>query len=304
MLTEKTNPYPLTKPTVIASAGQKLKDYIQLGKLRLSLTVVFSAGMAYLIASDQPTNWGTFVALLIGGLLITLSANAINQMLEVPFDALMKRTANRPLPAGRMLATEAMLYAIFTGLIGVLTLMIGVSYLSGVLGLISLLMYAFLYTPMKRTSPLAVFVGGIPGALPVVIGWSGATGRLDTGAWALFAIQFFWQLPHFWAIAWVAYEDYTRAGYRLMPSGGERNRRSATEICLYTLPLIPIAFLPQYLGIAGTGATITLVAISVIYLLQTVLLWVKLSRKAALGVMFGSFLYLPAALIALLADKI
>ena len=303
MITEKVNVYK-EEPSALTLVAQKLKDYIQLGKLRLSLTVVFSAGMSFLIASPSPVNWAVFVALLVGGLLITLSANAINQMLEVEFDALMKRTAGRPLPGGRMQPSEAMLYAIFTGLIGVLTLALGVNFWSSVLGLMSLLMYGFLYTPMKRETPLAVFVGAIPGALPVVIGWAGATNGLSAGAWVLFGLQFFWQLPHFWAIAWVAHEDYTRAGYRLMPSGGERNRRSAIEICLYTLILIPMSFLPQYVGIAGTGATVTLLTIGTLYAIQTWVLWKKLNRKSALGLMFGSFLYLPVALIALLADKV
>lgn len=282
----------------------KIRDYAQLGKMRLSLTVVFSAGMAFLIASEGAVHWGSFIALCIGGLLITLSANSVNQILEINYDAIMRRTENRPLPAKRMDSDEAMVFAILFGLLGFLALSMGTNYLAGIIGLISHLLYSFVYTPLKRKGPLAVFAGAVPGALPTIIGWAAATNYIGVGGLALFVIQFFWQLPHFWAIAWVAYEDYTKAGYRLMPHSGERNKSSAVEIMLYTMVLIPLSFLPEYLGICGRGATIAVLIASILYLYQAVILYRKTSSKSALKLMFASFLYLPIVLLAIWIDKI
>lgn len=284
--------------------SQKIGDYVQLAKLRLSLTVVFSAGMAYLIASPPPTDWLVLVFILVGGLLVTAAANAINEIWEVTHDAKMRRTANRPLPAGRMRRAEAVAFAALAGAGGVLLLYFGANPLTGALGALSVILYGFVYTPLKRVTPLAVIVGAVPGALPVVIGWAAAGNGLGMGAWILFLIQFFWQLPHFYAIAWVAYDDYARAGFNLMPFGGQRNRWSAIQIIAYTFCLIPISFLPWYFDISGATGLIIVLAASALYLAQTLWLYYRQSRKAALYIMFGSFLYLPLVLIALLLDKI
>lgn len=283
---------------------RKIADYAQLAKLRLSLSVVFSAGMAYLIASPPPTDWLTLVFILVGGLLVTASANAINEIWEVTHDAKMRRTASRPLPAGRMRRAEAVAFAALAGLGGVALLYFGANPLTGALGALSVVLYGFVYTPMKRVSPLAVVVGAVPGAMPVVIGWAAAGHGLSQGAWVLFLIQFFWQLPHFYAIAWVAYDDYARAGFNLMPSGGQRNRWSAIQIVAYTSCLIPISFLPWYFGVSGPVGLSVMLGASALFLAQTMWLYFKQSRKAALYIMFGSFLYLPLVLIALLLDKV
>lgn len=287
-----------------ATIGGKVRDYIQLGKLRLSLTVVFSAGMAYLIAGPEPTPWPDFIAFLCGGLLITLAANAFNQIIEVNTDSLMKRTAPRPLPGGRMEAKEAFGFAVGCALLGSTLLAVFGNLPSAFIGIVSLILYSFIYTPLKKYGTVAVWAGAVPGALPAIIGWSAATGDIGLGAWALFGLQYLWQLPHFWAINWLAYDDYTKAGFSLLPGTGLRDRLTALRICLYTLPILPLSFLPFYAGICGGTTTLFLLFFSILYFLQTVYLLIKLSRKSALLLMFGSFLYLPAILIAIFIDKL
>jgi protoheme IX farnesyltransferase len=283
---------------------QKLADYVQLGKLRLSLVVVFSAGISFLIGLNTPIDWFTFIGLLLGGLAITLSANAINEILEKKYDALMRRTSIRPLPAGRMETGEAIVFVLISGILGIGTMWFTVSFLAALLGALSLVLYSFVYTPLKRITSFSVFVGAIPGALPTLIGWVAATGTMGVGGWVLFVLQFLWQLPHFWSIAWVGFEDYSRAGYRLMPLGGEKDRKSAWQILLYTLLLIPASFLPYYFDITSYGSTVILMVLAFLFCLPGVMLIKKLNRRSALLIMFGSFLYLPIAQLAILLYKI
>jgi heme o synthase len=282
----------------------KIHDYIQLGKLRLSIMVVFSAGMAYLIATDSPTDWWTFLAMIFGGLFVTLSANSLNEIFEAKYDAMMRRTADRPLATQRMQPTEAYTYAVLLGISGLALLVYGANLLSGLIGLLSLVLYSFIYTPLKRVGSIAVWVGAIPGALPVVIGWTAARGELEPGAWVLFAIQFIWQLPHFWAIAWVAFDDYRRAGYSLMPFDGAPNRRSAFHIVGSSLWILPASLLPYWYGISSMTVALLVLGAGLLFVLQAVRLYFKLDRKSALGLMFGSFLYLPVVFIMILAGKL
>lgn len=291
------------EPVAAVRAGTRVGDYVQLGKLRLSLVVVFSAGMAYLIGSPEPTNWLAFLALNLGGLLVTLSANAWNELIEIRTDALMARTAQRPLPTRRMARRDAVLFGMVAGLLGLLVLSLGANPLCGALALASLLLYAGVYTPLKRVGSIAVLVGAVPGALPVVIGWAAARGSLDVEALTLFAIQFVWQLPHFFAIAWLAHDEYRKAGFSMLPWGGERGEFNALTVVFCTLPLIPLAWLPQTVGMAGTGATYALVACGTLFTAQAIGLWAFQTRRSALQLMFGSFLYLPAVLVALLMGR-
>jgi protoheme IX farnesyltransferase len=283
---------------------QKLADYIQLGKLRLSLVVVFSAGISFLIGLNTPIDWSAFIGLLLGGLAITLSANAINEILEKKYDALMKRTSIRPLPAGRMEKGEAIVFVLISGILGIGTMWLAVNFLAALLSVLSLALYSFVYTPLKRITFFSVFVGAIPGALPTLIGWAAATGTIGVGGWALFVLQFLWQLPHFWSIAWLGFDDYARAGYRLMPFGGEKDRKSAWQILLYTLLLIPASFLPYYFGITSYSSAIILMVLAFLFCLPGIMLIKKLNRRWALLIMFGSFLYLPIAQLAILLYKI
>ncbi len=282
----------------------KMSDYVQLIKLRLSLLVVFSAGVAYLLGTMGAFNWFGFWILSLGGLLVTGSSNAINQMLEKDYDSMMSRTANRPLATARMSPVEAALFAGITGLTGLILLSWYFNPLTGLISAISLLLYSFVYTPLKRVSPIAVFVGAVPGALPVAIGWLAATGTPSPYMWILFSIQFLWQFPHFWAIAWVSHEDYQKAGFKLLPSTGGRDRVTALQCVLYIAFLVSVSILPALLGIIGIYSIVALIGIGIMFLIPAMKLVWDCSRRAALGVMFGSFLYLPVALVILLVNQL
>lgn len=273
-------------------------------KVRLSLTVVFSSLMAYLIALPRELEWGPLLVLALGGFLVTGAANALNQVLEKDYDRLMRRTADRPLAADRMTVSEAVMAAGLMSLFGISLLALFNPW-AAFFGMVALLSYAFLYTPMKRISPIAVLIGAIPGALPVLIGCVAAQGTISLLALVLFAIQFFWQFPHFWAIGWLGYEDYQRAGYRLLPSvDGQRDRSTGLQSFFYATFLLPVVIMPYLLGIAGVLSAVVVVVLTVLYAALGWNFYRKSDRKAALLLMFYSFVYLPISLVVLFVDKI
>lgn len=278
---------------------QKLRDYLLLFKFRLSFTVVFSSVIAYCIAASS-LDFTSVVYLFIGGFLITAGANAFNQLLEKDYDKLMKRTQVRPLAAGRMNMPEAILAAGLCGVTGIVVLWLCFNTLAAMLGAVSLLLYAFVYTPMKRISPFAVMVGAVPGALPPLIGWVCATGEITFGAYVITAIQFFWQFPHFWAIAWMAHEDYAKAGFKLLPSSGGQDRHTAILSIFYILVLLVVSMVPLISGMTGyvSGAVILFAGLGFLY--QAYRLFQTCEMKEARSMMFGSIAYLPVVLIALL----
>src|SRR6201991_3386976 len=227
-----------------------VKDFGKLIKGRLTFLVVFSASISYLIGLKEihALNWGElqmwkhWFMLIIGGTLVTAAANCFNEVIEKDLDKLMKRTMDRPMPAGRMTTGQGLILGLLMGIGG--TYILGsLNILTGLLSVFSILLYAFAYTPLKRKSPIAVFVGAIPGALPPLIGYVAAHGKIDQVAIILFAIQFIWQFPHFWAIAWVLDDDYKLAGFRLLPSG-KRDLTSAVFAFVSTLILVPVSMLP------------------------------------------------------------
>ncbi|HZG24633.1 MAG TPA: heme o synthase, partial [Chitinophagaceae bacterium] len=234
----------------------------------------------------------------------TGSANAINQVTEKDTDALMKRTARRPIASGRMSPSEGWAFSIIAGLAGVLILWYFFNTLSAGLALFSLFLYAFIYTPLKKISSISVLVGAIPGALPCLIGWAAGNDELGTGAWILFAIQFFWQFPHFWAIAWIAHKDYSNAGFKLLPSVQGPTKYSAIQSIIYSLFLIPVGVLPYATGMSGFGSLIIVTIANILMVVQSVRLYREMEVKAARRVMFSSYIYLPVVLLALLAFKI
>jgi protoheme IX farnesyltransferase len=282
----------------------KLKDYQQLVKFRLSMLVVFSSVIGFLMSAAGTWTWPQMILLVFAGFLTTASSNAINQVIEKDYDRLMSRTANRPLPTERMTMMEALLAAGVFGVGGIMIFWIYFNPLAALFSALALLSYAFIYTPLKRFSPAAVFVGAIPGALPPLIGWVSATGTLSPVALALFGIQFMWQFPHFWAIAWVAHDDYQKAGYKLLPSKEGRTRFSAFQICVYILALIPVSLLPSYLGISGSISAVIVFICGVVFLFQSIVLFRQCTIEAAKKVMFGSFFYLPIVLLAIYFDRI
>ena len=286
---------------------QKIKDYKELIKLTLSFTVVFTCVICFLLVPNNGYNLKMILVLFVAGLLITGSANAINQAVEKDSDAQMKRTASRPVAAGRMSVTEAYLFAIIAGIIGCLMMWFFFNLTSALLSAFSLFVYAFIYTPLKKVNSVSVLVGAFPGAFPCLIGW--VAGFYDqpiswTGGLVLFAIQFIWQFPHFWAIAWVAHQDYTKVGFKLLPSKEGPTKFTAVQAIMYSVLMIPIGILPQYFGMTGLTSMWILIFANLFMVMQCVRLYFSMDVKSARRVMFSSYIYLPIVYLALLWDKL
>lgn len=282
----------------------KPKAYVELLKLRLSILVAFSGGVGFYLASNEAWSLWKFLLFFLAGLLVTGAANTFNQLIEKNSDALMSRTLGRPLPSGRLSVSEVFLFGIVTALSGFGLMIYFFSFLATALALFSFATYVFAYTPLKKITSYSVAIGAIPGALPPLIGWAAASGSVDMHGFILFGIQFIWQFPHFWAIAWVLDEDYKKAGFKMLPGSGEKDIRTAFQIMIYALFLIPLGLLPVRFGMAGINSAIVITVCGVLFLMQTFWLMKEGSRKAALRIMFGSFLYLPIVQIALITDKI
>ncbi|WPR74282.1 heme o synthase [Algoriphagus sp. NG3] len=288
-----------------SSLINKIKAYADLIKLRLSALVTFSAVFGYILGDRGISfGWSGFIGLALGGFLISGASCAANEILERDLDKLMKRTQNRPLPLKLISLQEALWFTSLVAFFGVALLWFFTNPLTTCLGVLSMILYVFGYTPLKRVGPIAVFVGAIPGALPPLLGWTAATGAISHEALIIFGIQFIWQFPHFWAIAWVGDEDYKAAGFKLLPSGGGKDLNTAIQIMIYTLFLLPLGLLPTYFGLTGMTSGIVATVCGVLFLAQTFSLMKDCSRKSALRIMFGSFLYLPIVQIAYLLDKL
>lgn len=286
---------------------QFLADFSKLIKFRLTFLVVFSASVTFLIGCQVPIdgvipgiNWTNWLILIAGGFLVTSAANCFNEVIEVDLDKLMTRTKDRPMPAGHMTTGQGLVSGLVMGLLG--TWLLGkLNIETGLLSVFSIFLYAFAYTPLKRKSPIAVFVGAIPGALPPLIGYVAAHGKIDKIAVILFLVQFVWQFPHFWAIAWVLDDDYKKAGFRLLPTT-KRDKTSAFITFLSTLILIPVSLLPTFYGFGGyyIGA-VSLVA-GLVFAWLGFKLWKSQDLASARKVMFCSFFYLPLVQLVLLFD--
>ena len=293
----------IMKQTSSLNFAGKLQDYKLLIKFNLSFMVVFSALISYLLAPKvKEFDWAAIGLFFLGGMLVTGSANTINQIAEKDTDALMKRTAKRPVAAGRMSTQEAWTFAAVTGIGGVLILW-HFNFLTAALAAFSLFVYAYIYTPLKKISAIAVLVGAIPGSLPCLIGWAAGNDSLSAGGWVLFALQFFWQFPHFWAIAWIAHKDYSAAGFKLLPSVEGPTKYSAIQAVIYSLLLIPVGVLPYLVGMSGFISLVIVLVANLGMVLQCVRLYREMTVKAARRVMFGSYIYLPVVLLSLLANK-
>ena len=289
--------------TAVASSSL-LKEVIRLGKLRLSTSVVFSSLVGYLLGY-QSFDWLILLLLIVGGICVVAASNAFNQIYEKEQDALMNRTKNRPIPSGTLTLTQAYTAAFILLTIGLLCLYF-INSLTAIFGAISVVLYALVYTPMKAKTPLAVFVGAIPGAIPYMLGWVAARNDFDIETGTLFAQQFFWQFPHFWAIAWFSFDDYGRAGYNLLPSLA-KNRSSQIYIITYTIWMIIAGILPafhitgeltlSYLGAAGVLALGLWVLSNAIKLLKSG------SDEVARKLMFSSIGYLTGMQIIYVIDR-
>ncbi len=283
----------------------RVKAYVQLVKPRLTLLVVFSAIFGYMMAPNVVgINLWTVLALGLGGFLITGASNTLNQVIEAEYDRLMTRTQNRPMAKKVISPLEGVIFALVCGSAGITLL--GVVFeglVPALLGVIALLLYAFVYTPLKRVNSIAVFVGAFPGAMPPLIGWAAATGTLSTEALVLFLMQFLWQFPHFWAIAWVLEDDYKKAGFKMLPSNAGRSGFTASIILVYTLLLVPVVILPLAVGMSGWITTVVLGLAGAGFSIQALILLQTRTIKSASRLMFGSFIYLPIVQIAMLIDK-
>lgn len=288
--------------------GSKIRDYLKLVKPSLSIMVVFSSVLAYLLVPDIESKYVNplqmTILLAIGGLLVTGSANAINQIVEKDTDAMMKRTASRPVASGRMSVAEAWAFAIVTGAVGIFILGYYFNWTAAGLAAFSLFLYAFIYTPLKKVNAVAVLVGAFPGALPCLIGWAAGDEKLGTGGWVLFILQFLWQFPHFWAICWIAYKDYSTAGFKLLPSEKGPTKFTALQTVIYSLLLVPIGVVPYLIGMSGMISLLIVTVANLLMVWQCVRLYKEMEVKAARRVMFSSYIYLPVVLFALLGDKI
>lgn len=290
--------------SIFSGLTQAMTDFGLLVKFKLTLLVLFSAIMSYAIVSEGNVRMMEMFLLGVGGFLITGAANALNQVLERDFDRLMPRTANRPVATGRMSVSTAVLLAGVMALFGI-TMLTMLNITAGFLGTLSFISYAFVYTPMKRTSPLSVAVGAIPGALPLIIGCVAYEQTISPMAWMLFGLQFLWQFPHFWAVAWMADDDYKKAGFFLLPSkNGEKDATTGFLSFLFCLMMIGNAALAYFLGFVGEAATLILIALNAWWAYKCWNLYKTCSREAARTQMFISFAHLPLSLIVLLMDKL
>ena len=288
-------------------------------KFTLSFTVVFTCVICYQIAPNIVVfNWWNILILTFAGLCITGSANAINQAVEKDTDAQMKRTANRPVASGRMSQQTAYAFAIMAGVVGVGLMAYQFNALSAVLSAFSLFLYAFIYTPLKKINSIAVLVGAFPGAIPCLIGWVAATNEIspiatfivdgksysNAGGYALFLIQFLWQFPHFWAIAWVSHTDYSKVGFKLLPADKGPTKFTALQAVMYAVLMVPIGFLPNYFKITGEWSMWVVLVANIFMVVQCVRLYQNMGVPAARRVMFSSYIYLPIVYLALMANKI
>ena len=280
----------------------RLADYAVLVKFRLTLLVVFSSVFGYLLGAEA-IQGSVLLLVVVGGLFVTFAANSMNQVLEKEYDRLMVRTQNRPLVTSKISVPEAVLFSGLSCLIGI-TALAAINAWAALFGMISFLLYAFVYTPLKRIHPIAVLVGAIPGAMPVFIGWVSGTGYLAQEGLLLFSLQFFWQFPHFWAIAWLGHDDYSRAGFKMLPeSSGQPTRETARQSLIYASMLVLLPVMMFAFGHTGWIGLIILVLLGLHYTRAGYLFYRGLDDGYARRLLYASFLYLPIALIGLFVDQ-
>ena len=283
------------------------KDFLEITKARLAISVVFSSIAGYLLGfnAEQPFSWTVLLMLSVGGYCMVGASNAFNQVIEKDLDLLMDRTKNRPVPSGRMSTTSALFVAFTLTLIGLILLYL-INPKTAMFGAISIFLYTSLYTPLKTVTPLAVFVGAFPGAIPFMLGWVAATDHFGIEAGTLFLIQFLWQFPHFWAIGWFLYEDYEKAGFFMLPTG-KKDTKTATQIILYTIWLLVASILPSF-GYTGqlhtsTAATVLVFVLGLWMLLYSFKLYQERTSKAARTLMLVSVSYITSLQLIFIIDK-
>lgn len=300
------NPYvlirnfaPMSEIAIQKPAAWKI--YLIFTKFRLSFLVILSALSGYLFAGGN--DYLEITYLMLGGTLVTAASNGANQIWEKNLDVLMSRTKNRPLPQGWMTLKEAYLVCIFSLITGTI-LLLQLNMYSAILGLFAFFTYVFIYTPLKLKTPWAVFVGAFPGAIPPMLGYIAETNDFNLQSGVLFFVQFTWQFPHFWAIAWVLYDDYKKAGFALLPASSGRGKQSAFQIMVYSLFLIPFSLLPWALDWVGLTTLIVATFLGVIFFVYAYRLYLYCETQYARKLMFASFVYLPVIQFVYVLDKI
>ncbi|MBD0824839.1 heme o synthase [Aestuariibaculum marinum] len=287
----------LTAPSVIS-------DFKEITKMRLALSVVFSSLAGYLLGVDT-VSYKTLLLLALGGYFMVGASNAFNQIIEKDLDALMNRTKNRPIPSGRMSVTTAFIIACVFTLLGIIILY-AINKQTAMFGAISIFLYTCVYTPLKTKTPLAVFVGAIPGAIPFMLGWVAATDDFGIEPGTLFALQFFWQFPHFWAIGWFLYEDYKKGGFFMLPTG-KQDKGTAVQIIMYTIWTILVSIIPVF-GFTGK-LELSIVSAVIVFLLGLWMLYYAfrlfkiMTEKAARQLMLVSVSYISLIQIVYVIDK-
>lgn len=286
------------------TAALFFEDFKQITKARLSVSVVFSSVAGYFLGAATP-NLQTLLLLILGGYCMVGASNAYNQIIEKDTDALMKRTRQRPLPAGRMSVPVAFIIAALFTIFGIAMLYM-VNPETAMFGAISIFLYTGVYTPLKSRTPLSIFVGALPGAIPFMLGWVAATGDFGIEAGTLFMIQFFWQFPHFWAIGWMLHDDYKKAGFRMLPTG-KKDTATAIQIIMYTIWMLIISVFPVT-GLTGNlhlspAAAVIILALGLGMLFFAVKLYRKRNDKTARQLMLASVSYITLMQIVYVADK-
>ncbi|MFY9823132.1 MAG: heme o synthase [Thermoanaerobaculia bacterium] len=297
-----TNPDKVEEPSLPISA--RLADFWEMTKPGITVMVVLTAGLGFLLAEGRSFAFVLLVHTLLGTWLVSAGASVLNQVLERETDALMRRTAARPLPAGRMDPDSALFFGVVLAVLGLADLALAVNLLTALLGAVALAGYVFVYTPLKRVSSLATVIGAVPGAIPPMMGWCAVRNELDPAAWVLFGILFFWQLPHFLAIAWLCREDYARGGFPMLTVTDPEGVKAGRQAVLYGAALVPVSLLPSLLGLMGTVYFLGAFAFGITYLGFAFAFAQARTNPVARRLMFASLLYFPALLLIMLLDRV
>jgi protoheme IX farnesyltransferase len=288
----------------VVSTRWKALDYLELMKPELTSLSVLTALCGYYLATVGAFDvWG-FIPLAIGTALVGGGAGALNEYIEREYDALMRRTERRPIPSGRIAPVEGLVFGLVTAVLGILLLAIFTNVLTGLLSLLTFVLYLFVYTPLKRITPLATVVGGIPGALPPVMGWTAVRSEITLEAWVLFAILFFWQMPHFFSLAWMYRKDYARAGFKLLTVDDVDGFRTSRQILLYSVVLVPASIVTSVVGLTGPLYLISAVVLGSAFLYLALRFAGSLSSLRSRRLFFASLVYLPLLFFLMALDKV
>jgi protoheme IX farnesyltransferase len=280
-----------------------MNDYIQLTKPRITWLILMSTGVGFFFGADRGWTWLVLLHTMLGTGLIASGTAALNQWWEREADARMPRTQKRPLPLRRISIQGALWFGIALSVAGFIELWLGANLLTAVLGAFTLATYLFVYTPLKQVTPHSTTIGAIPGAMPPVMGYAAAHGALTAEAWALFAILFLWQFPHFYSIAWMYRDDYAKGGIKMLPVVDETGERTARQIFVYALLLVPVSFLPTYLGMSGNLYLLGAALLSLTYLYYGVRISSERTRVAARKILLTSIVYLPLLYALMMVDR-